>query len=655
MKKRAPVEHRAYSILEIKSVQSDERKISGIATTPETDRMGDIVEPMGAQFKNPLPLLWQHQHGTPVGQATFGKPTKDGIPFEASLPIIDEPGPLKDSVDLAWQSVKAGLVRGVSIGFRAIEYAFMDSGGIRFIETEVYELSLVTIPANASATIQAIKSIDSAALAALGNKGKESEASPGASGHRIVKLQEETDMTTKTIGDQIADFEATRDKKAKALMDIINKAAESGETLDAEQADQHDTLESEIESIDKHLERLRKAEKIQMTKAQPVTEENSRRVATPAPIRVDVTQKKAPGVAFAQYARCIALSHLHHKDPVDFARALYPDDGRIEALTQKTAVAAATSGSGTWAGNLVSDEGAVFADFVEFLRPQTILGRFGQGGIPSLRNVPFRTPLVGQTSGGAGYWVGEGQAKPLTKFDFSRTTLDPLKVANIAVATKEVIRDSSPSADILIRDGLAGALRERLDTDFIDPSKSASSGVSPASVLNGVSAIPSVGGADADAVRQDLQALFGAFIAADNAPTTGVFVMTATTALALSLITNPLGQREFEGISMSGGMFSGIPVIVSEYVPSGVVALINASDIYLADEGGIEIDMSREASLQMDDAPDNPATDSTVMVSLWQRNMVGFLAERTINWSRRRTGSVAHLSGVNWGINVSSS
>jgi phage head maturation protease len=65
-------------------------------------------------------------------------------------------------VDLAWDAVKAKLVRGVSIGFRALEYAFMDGGGVRFSEVEIYELSLVTIPANASATIQTIKAMDTA-------------------------------------------------------------------------------------------------------------------------------------------------------------------------------------------------------------------------------------------------------------------------------------------------------------------------------------------------------------------------------------------------------------------------------------------------------------------------------------------------------------
>lgn len=150
----------AYSLLEVKALDDDKREISGIATTPEPDRVGDIVEPMGVKFKNPLPLLWQHRHDSPVGSVKFEKPTKAGIAFKATVAKITEPGPLKDLVDMAWQAVKAELVRGVSIGFRPIEYAYIDGGGVRFVESEVYELSLVTIPANASATIQSIKALD---------------------------------------------------------------------------------------------------------------------------------------------------------------------------------------------------------------------------------------------------------------------------------------------------------------------------------------------------------------------------------------------------------------------------------------------------------------------------------------------------------------
>jgi HK97 family phage prohead protease len=159
---------RAYSYLEIKAVNEDKRIIRGIATTPAVDRVGDIVEPLGVKFKNPMPFLWQHQHDQPIGTVKFDKPTKDGITFEAELPVITEPGTLKDRVDEAWQSIKLGLVRAVSIGFRAIEYAFIEgTGGIRFVESEVYELSAVTIPAQPDAVMTSIKAMDAAAVALI--------------------------------------------------------------------------------------------------------------------------------------------------------------------------------------------------------------------------------------------------------------------------------------------------------------------------------------------------------------------------------------------------------------------------------------------------------------------------------------------------------
>lgn len=154
--------NRAYSLLHVKRVDDDARTIEGVATTPTPDRLGDIVEPLGVEFTNPLPLLWQHRSSEPVGQATFAKPTKDGIAFKARIESLDEPGALKDRLDEAWQSVKIGLVRAVSIGFRSIERSYMDDGGIRFLRSEVLELSLVTIPANAEATITSVKALDRA-------------------------------------------------------------------------------------------------------------------------------------------------------------------------------------------------------------------------------------------------------------------------------------------------------------------------------------------------------------------------------------------------------------------------------------------------------------------------------------------------------------
>jgi HK97 family phage prohead protease len=181
---------RAYSILDVKGVADDDKfvYVEGIASTPTVDRQGDSVDPMGAKFTAPMPLLWQHDAHKPVGQMTFARPTKSGIPFKAQIPKITEAGTLKDRVDEAIQSLKYGLVSAVSIGFRILQdgYEVMEGGGWNIKSWEWMELSLVTIPANSEAVISAVKSADIATLSALGRtQGKSTSAlSPGDSGQK---------------------------------------------------------------------------------------------------------------------------------------------------------------------------------------------------------------------------------------------------------------------------------------------------------------------------------------------------------------------------------------------------------------------------------------------------------------------------------------
>jgi len=651
---------RAYSVLNVKSIDEEQRVIRGVATTPTPDRSGDIVVPGGVKFNNPMPLLWQHRTDKPVGTVVFDKATKDGITFEARLPIVTDEGELKDRVDEAWQSVKLGLVTAVSIGFRAIKYAYLETGGIEFSESEVYELSLVTIPANAEATITQIKAIDAGFLGATAQKEKGVVHLKPARDVAKPKtpIKSPVEGSKMTIQEQIASFNDALKTKQARLAEIMKKSGDEGRTLDASESEEFETLSGEVKAVQEHLTRLKSVEGINVETAAPVTAVKTHADAVAArggEAVIKVASRLEKGVQFARVAKCVGLAGGNLGSALQMAQARYKDDQGIQNVL-KAAVAAGTTDVAAWAGNLVGDETRVYADFVEYLRPQTIIGRFGTDGIPALRNIPFRTALIGQTTGGDGYWVGEGAPVPLTKFEYGRTTLEPVKVGNIAVITKELLRSSSPSADMLIRDQLAAALRERLDTDFIDPSKAASAGVSPASITNGLTAITS-SGTTADDVRTDVRAVFAAFIAANNAPSSGVWIMSSTTALALSMMTTITGASEFPGISMLGGRFQGLPVIVSDYVPTvsagSLVILANASDIYLGDEMGLQIDFSTEASLQMLDNPTNNSTGSTTattMVSMFQTDCVAFKAIREINWSKRRASAVAYVENVLWGV-----
>lgn len=455
------------------------------------------------------------------------------------------------------------------------------------------------------------------------------------------------------IAEQISAFETKRAALVAANATIMEKAAGEGATLDQAQAEEFDGNQADIEAIDGHLKRLRAAEKSASVKATPVTGGNADDAGqVRGGIRVEVKGANLPkGTAFTRYAMALGRSKGNLMQAAEIARS-WDDTPEVETVL-KAAVAAGTTTDPTWAKPLVEYQNMA-SEFAELLRPATILGR-----IQGLRKVPFNIKIPRQTGGSSVGWVGQGTPKPVGKLAFDQISLGMAKAAGIVVMTDELVRASSPSAEAIVRQDMIDQTAQFLDSQFVDPTVVAVTDVSPASVTNGVTPIIA-SGTDADALRSDARKVMAAFVAANLSLASAAWVMTETQLLGISLMTNALGQPEFPGTMVGpNATFMGLPVIASENIPAqaGVtgppavpagsrILLIKASEILLADDGETVIDASREASLQMDSAPTNPPTASTVMVSLWQMNLVALRAERFINWAKRRAGAVQYIDGA---------
>ena len=165
---------RAYSTFEFKALPDigGKRRFTGIASTPSTDRMGDIVEPRGMEIKIPTPLLWQHSTWEPIGWVRAARVSDKGVEVDCEVAEIDpnDSAELKAEIDKRWTQLKTGLVRGLSIGFNPVESAHIEGTyGRHYIKTQLLELSTVTVPANGECSVQTIKSADQAIRrAALG-------------------------------------------------------------------------------------------------------------------------------------------------------------------------------------------------------------------------------------------------------------------------------------------------------------------------------------------------------------------------------------------------------------------------------------------------------------------------------------------------------
>src|SRR5690606_20200726 len=127
----------------------------------------------------------------------------------------------------------------------------------------------------------------------------------------------------------------------------------------------------------------------------------------------------------------------------------------------RAAVEGGGTGSGEWGAELAASDSRYTGDFIDFLYAQTIFDQL------PLRQIPANVFIKGQDGTATGYWVGESKSIPVSKADFFDVELRAKKVAALAVVSKELLRDSSPSAEMLVRDSLVKASAQRVDLTFL--------------------------------------------------------------------------------------------------------------------------------------------------------------------------------------------
>ena len=434
-----------------------------------------------------------------------------------------------------------------------------------------------------------------------------------------------------TTAEHIQNLENKRAAITARMTDIMEAGAADGATLEPAAAKEHDDLTTQVKDIDADLQRWRDHEKLMIKSAAP---------SPAAPLvrdtRVSVKPNVELGTAFirAAIAKLVCKGNIY--EAAEYARRW--DDSTPEvSLFLKAAVAPGTTQDAAWAKPLTTPGNVIVEEFLKLLYPATILGK-----IAGFSKVPFLIPVPTVTAGGTYGWVGEAKPKPVTRMQFASATLPIAKAAGIIVLTEELVRSSNPSAEAVVRREMVNGIAAFLDKQFIDPAVAEVANVSPASVTNGVTPITAT-----TSPLADLLALLQKFTAA-GLPVGGVnLIMSSTNALALSFFRNGDGSAAFPGLSVTGGAIAGVAVIVSDAAGDDIVAVLAPYVLY-ADDGGVSVDVSREASVQMDSAPASPPDATTVLVSLWQNNLVGLRAERFINWKKGHAQAAQYIDGASY-------
>src|SRR5215475_10972102 len=652
--------NRAYSLLSIKAADDATGTIIGMATTPMPDRLEDVVEPSGAQFKLPIPLLWQHDSHQPIGRVTAAKVTQAGIEIVARIAKG-----VTDEIDRQWRLIKAGLVPGLSIGFMPIEHEIIPkTKGIRFTKWDWLELSTVTVPANQEATIATIKSLDIAQRAASGRETPRAAVRanpPGAAGPSQRKPQEGRKM--KTLPEQITALEAKRAADAARMDAVMKKSLDEDRTSTPEEQEEFDTLAAEVEAIDKDLVRLRKLEqsKISTAKAVAKIETPQQAIAIRSgfdPIYAVPTQQPVKPQDYVWNALvCRVKSHFTKVSPYAILREEFSDNEPTRAVMNaifKAATVPADTVTSGWASQLVATS---LQDYFAALMPSAIYPglssrgmkfTFGTAGIVTM---PTRssTPTV------AGSFVAQGAPIPVRQAAFTSISFTPKKMGVITTFTREIYEHSTPNIDGLLRDAISEDTSVAIDTVLLDAT--AATTTRPAGLRAGVAATTATAGGTITAAIGDIRALSTALITGTNGNLRSpVWLMNPGDVLALSLLQATAGGGEFPfKAELAAGTLQGYPVIKSTTVTADMMFLIDAADFVSVTGDTPRFDVSDQATLVYDDtAPAQVGTTGTPNVvgaparSLWQTDTFGIRMILDLNWGLRRSGIIAWTQTMTW-------
>jgi HK97 family phage prohead protease len=147
---------RSYLNAAVQPLADDEVLVT--MSTSAQARDGHVLEARGVDLTNyranPI-VLWQHVPGLPVGNAEDIHVAGDKIVAR----IRFAPLGISDTADTVRGLVKAGIVKGCSIGFDIIDAVPLNDakprGGLRITAAEILECSFVSIPADTGAQVTA--------------------------------------------------------------------------------------------------------------------------------------------------------------------------------------------------------------------------------------------------------------------------------------------------------------------------------------------------------------------------------------------------------------------------------------------------------------------------------------------------------------------
>lgn len=620
-----------------KAVASEGNGLEFVLSDATVDRYGDVVEPKGwdlAWFKqNPI-ALFGHSASFPIGTWSNVRVEGDRLIAKLNLAARGTSARIDELIAL----VEQGVLRAVSVGFIPRKSSPMDPekpyNGTRFLQQELLETSLVSVPANPAA-LSVAKSMnlsDETLTLAFGEQAEILRRGMESGEQAETPPQRARGKSMKTLSQRIEDAQNDLNTKRDRLVELNGV-----DTLDLDAIEE---LTDQITVQERTVSALKASEaKIGLSASEPGK--------VPAQPRrpLGLGQKDVNGLDLLIRAVAVrGISHFSNKSVDQVLEERYPGHEATAIISKADQTIGTTTVSG-WASEVVQ---TAYADFLQALTGYSIYPALRDRGIGLSFDGNGTVSIPSRTAGGAGGgFVAEGSPIRVGRITTAATTMTPKKLGVIVPFSRELAKRSTPTIESLVRQAILEDTAAILDAALLDAT--ASSTARPAGLLNGVSAAASgYGGGDYQAVIEDFKALLAPFITANAADNITV-IMNPAQGFAASMMVG--GDGKFGWFSE---VAKRVTILESTHATAGRLIAIRNSDFATALGDAPEFDVSEQATVHMEDTTPleivsgtGPTTADPVR-SFFQTATIGVRMLMDVSWKMRRSGMVSWIDTTSY-------
>ena len=171
-------------------------------------------------------------------------------------------------------------------------------------------------------------------------------------------------------------------------------------------------------------------------------------------------EKKEPGFTFTRAVKCLTLAKndpekalFYAKGSQNGSKGMYPDDTEVQDLLKQLSATTPSEG-----GFLIAEQYS--RDIIPLLSSKTAVLELGARRIP-IPGGNLNMPKL--TTGATSYYAGENSNATKSQQVFGNVKLSSKKLITLVPVSNDLIRNSSPEADTIVRDDMVNSMRLKID------------------------------------------------------------------------------------------------------------------------------------------------------------------------------------------------